>query len=188
MSEFSDSYHLRGPLELAKDALARARRRGVILPGATFTTVVVEQPESGTDLHFVKCAGGVVVRWWYGEDHGVWCDLYEDGEALARLSAEWGPDFGFEDVPRGRFDDEEWARLHLLGPEQADTMRRLCEAAAGEQRDVADEVAALLGIEHYRHIACNPEYVGSIPWDEQVESLLRRFPEALVVHDEEDGE
>lgn len=195
MSEFSDSYHLRGPIELASDALSRARRRGVILPGARFTTVLVEQPEQGTDLHFIKAAGGVVLRWWYGEDHGVWCDLYEDGEALARLSAEWGPDFGVDadgnavegGTPRGDFDDEEWTRLHLLDSEQADAMRRLCLAAALEPRDVADEVAALLGIEHYRHLACNPAAVGPIPWEEQVAALLQRFPEALVVRDEEDG-
>lgn len=91
MSEFSESYHVRGGVPEAVAALVQSGLGGWVFPGdRDWTTVVVDGEYTGdSDDELVGAVAGLLVLYSFAEDHG-WCvEVFSGGEELASSRADW---------------------------------------------------------------------------------------------------
>jgi hypothetical protein len=183
MSDFDDSYHLVGDVAAAQALVARTGRDGVVLPEhAPYTCVLVDQPEGGIDPKLLSASRDLLLVYRYGEDHGVWIDLYKGGAEIAELALEWGPDFFDEGIVRGRFDAAAWIAAGLLDNERAAVLQTLADGMVeGGRPEDPGGIARLFGLTRFEQLSCDPSNVKRGPWHHVVESVTRRYPDAIVI-------
>jgi hypothetical protein len=183
MSDFDDSYHLVGDIAAAQDLVARTGRDGVVLPEqAPYTCVLVNQPEPGIDPKLLSANRGLLLVYRYGEDHGVWIDLYKGDTTVAQLALEWGPDFFDEGIVRGRFDAAAWIEAGLLDKQRATVLQALADGMVeGGRPEDPDEIARLFGLTRFAGLSCDPGNVKRGPWHLVVERAKERYPDAILI-------
>lgn len=182
MSDFFDSYHPVADVQRAVALVRRARRTGLVLrEEAPYTCVLVDQPDAGQDAQLLAANDGLLVTYQYGEDHGVYIDLYDHARVITRLALEWGPDFLGEGKPRARFDPVPWTAAGLLSDARAASMQQLANMVAeGSDPSIGHEAARLLGLTRFEYLSCDPSITG-IPWRDMMEQVLEQFPDAIQI-------
>jgi hypothetical protein len=189
MSEFSESFH--SYTGNSGSVITMLRRAGVsgLIAGSNehCTSFVIDDP--GREADVIAASQGVLARYHYGEDHGLWIKLHRDGEPLAAIALVWDVDAG----SFGELDEEEkpqkvepatqtaqkLARAGVLGDAEAIELCRVLEAFSPEDpgsRDRAVEaVPKLLGFAAYKWLSA--AYVQSSSPEER----RNLFPGAEVV-------
>jgi hypothetical protein len=183
MSEFSDSYHLVGSVDDGVELIRRAGRRGFVLPESEpFTCVIVDQPDGGADPSLIAANRGLLIHYQYGEDHGVWIELYDQTTAVTLLRLEWGPDFTGDRRSLAEFDAAPWLARGLLDDLRGARLRKIAASVTeGPHSNVGPEVARLLGLERFEHLACAATSASRGPWDHVQKRIRQRFPDAVGV-------
>lgn len=94
MSEFSESYHLRGSSRRdATELLARAGLAGFVFPALDGWVSFVAEGEPFTlNEAIVSANEGVLLRWVYGEDHGWEFNVFTDRKVACEYSCSWEED------------------------------------------------------------------------------------------------
>lgn len=89
MSEFSESFHLyKGDRAAVISLLQGIGVSGLIAAGnERCVSFVIDDPEGEADV--IAASRGVLARYYYGEDHGLWVRFYEDGNELTSLALVW---------------------------------------------------------------------------------------------------
>ena len=182
MSDFEDSYHPVTDAQGAQDLVRRVGRAGIVLPEQPpYSCVLIDQPAGGVDPQLLAANPGLLVRYQYGEDHGVWIDLYKGRVQITQLALEWGPDFIGEGLPRGRFDATPWLATGLIDEALAARLQRLADTMVeGSDAAAGHEAAHLVGLTRFEGLSCDPSNVKRGPWHLVVERL-QRDPHAIFV-------
>jgi hypothetical protein len=181
MSEFSDSYHLVGSVDDGVDLIRRAGRRGFVLPeNGRFTCVIIDQPDGGTDPELIAANRHLLIQYQYGEDHGVWIELFENASPVTLLRLEWGPDFQGDRESLADFDSAPWLDRGLIDEVRATRLKRIAATVTeGPHSALGPEVARLLGLERFEYLACSASSRG--PWDHMQRRIRQRFLDATEV-------
>lgn len=152
MSEFSESYHLRG--EQAADAvelLRRAKLKGYVYPPVNgWVTFVADEARFVPDERITAAATRPLLHYVSAEDHGWTFTLFDRNEALCGYSCEWDDEV--------QFDDEGYSReaLTRLGaavqPELLAAFERQMKPQDIDEvydAEPSKQFAAAVGLEHY---------------------------------------
>ena len=190
MSEFSESFHActsnRGSV------IAMLRRAGVsgLIAGSNerCVSLVIDDPEREADV--IAASKGVLARYHYGEDHGLWIKLHRDGEPLTAIALVWDPrartfaELGEQEKPQrvepAAKTAQMLARAGVLGDAEAIELCRVLEAFSPTDLEargrVMEAIPRLLGFAAYRWLsaayaqASGPEEIrGLFPGSEVVE-------------------
>lgn len=91
MSEFSESYHLRGSSR--RDAVAllgRAGLAGYVFPALDgWVSLVAEGEPFKPNRRLIAANHGVLLRWVYGDDHGWEFNVFEAKKAIIKYQCTW---------------------------------------------------------------------------------------------------
>lgn len=189
MSEFSESFHAyTSDRESVKTTLRRAAVSGLIAgSNDRCVSFVIDDPEREDAV--IAETPGVIARYHYGEDHGLWIRFHYDGKPLTAIELVWDPDAdsfaAFEEEAEPKKAEpaaqiaQKLARAGVLGDLEAIELCRLLEAfspEAWEQHERAREtLTTLLGFAASRWLsAAYAQASGS-------EEMREIFPNAEVV-------
>jgi hypothetical protein len=182
MSEFSESYQAYPGDRASVVSLLRTCGVGGLIAAGNERCVsfVIDDPEREADV--LAASRGVIARYYYGEDHGLWVRFYRDGEPLTAIALVWDPDTGgFEEqgVEPASQSVAKLAHAGVLGEAEAVELRRVLEAFSPEDprsREHAVEVVPrLLGFAAYKWLSA--AYVQ----ETMPEDLRALFPGAEAV-------
>ena len=171
MSEFSESFHLRSEVQADGERLLRRAGFG----GAVFSAVrgwvtIVAACDLYEGVEAMAGANeGVLLHYFYAEDHCWQFAVYEGGRKICRYECDWVEDFGF--------DDSGVDKAVLVGLLRDKSLEGELESVlrpAGIEAIITDSpayrFAELVGLEHY-------EWLGGGHLGE----IEERDPEAIVV-------
>jgi hypothetical protein len=178
VSEFSDSYYLRAPADVARRLVTRVNAFGVVLPSdGPWTPFLLDEPRGAGDLLPEALAHnpGVLLIYYFAEDHGLGLSAYEGQEKRLQITgAADGP--SENDIARTLSAVGE---LNIVRDDRvADLEALLAELALDERRDPGacrDRLGKAFG-------------VGFLPWTSCAQlsrsskrDLRQRFPTGLFV-------
>lgn len=182
MSEFSESFHLyKGDHAVVISLLQKIGVSGLIAAGnERCVSFVIDDPEREEDL--LAASRGVLARYYYGEDHGLWIRFYEDGQDLASVALVWD-DMGDDSEPQEAepfaLTVEKLARAGVIGAPDATELRRILEAFSTDDLEARPSamqaVPTLLGFGAYQWLST--AYVTAT----ELGDLRLVFPDAEVV-------
>ena len=98
MSEFSESYHLRGTARCEViELLERADLAGFIFPALDgWVSFVASGEPFRPNTNLIRANEGVLLRWVYGEDHGWEFGLYKAKKLVCNYSCSWEEDIAVD--------------------------------------------------------------------------------------------
>ena len=98
MSEFSESYHLRGTSRREAIALLeRASLSGYVFPALDgWVTLVAEGESFKLNERLVAANEGLLVRWVFAEDHGWAFDVFKSKKRILKYECSWEEDIEVE--------------------------------------------------------------------------------------------
>jgi hypothetical protein len=189
MSEFSESFHACTSNRGSVITMLRSAGVSGLIAGSNERCVsfVIDDPEREDDV--LAASQGVLVRYHYGEDHGLWIKLYRDDKPLTAIALVWdlGSDtfaeLGEEEKPQKAESAsqiaQKLARAGVLGDAEAIALCRVLEAFSPEDLDararVTEAIPRLLGFAAHRWLSA--AYVQA----SGTEEMRELFPGAEVV-------
>ena len=184
MSEFSESFQSYQGDRAPVASLLRTLGVGgwILASNERCVSFVLDDAEREADV--LAASRGVIARYYYGEDHGLWVRFYRDGEPLTTITLVWDPDAGgvqeeLEEVEPAARVVAKLAHAGVLGEAEAMELRRVLEAFspedAGSREHAVEAIPRLLGFAAYKWLSA--AYVQeTVP-----EDLRELFPGAEVV-------
>jgi hypothetical protein len=190
MSEFSESFHACTSNRGSVITMLRSAGVSGLIAGSNERCVsfVIDDPEREDDV--LAASQGVLVRYHYGEDHGLWIKIHRDGEPLTAIALVWDPDSDTfaeleeqekpQKVEPASTIAQKLARAGVLGDAEAIELCRVLEAFSPEdlaaRERVMEAIPRLLGFAAHRWLsaayaqASGPEEMrGLFPGAEMVE-------------------
>lgn len=186
MSEFSESFQSYQPDRAAVVTLLRTLGVGgwVIASNERCVSFLLGDPEREADV--LAASRGVVARYYYGEDHGLWVSFYRDGQPLTALALVWDSltEPGFDAEPQEEAEPaaqivEKLVGAGVIREPEAGELRRTLEAFSPEDPSSRERavqgIPAALGFAAYRGL--------SMPYvlETEPEDLQRAYPGAEAV-------
>ena len=156
MSEFSESYHLRGTSRRdAADLLARAGLAGFVFPALDgWVTLVAEGEPFVPNKKLIKANTGTLLRWMCGDDQGWGFDVFNRRRRECRYFCLWEEALAIEGrVTHAQLSEALGMQLiglagragrQILYPESVDQVAQVKPAYA---------FAQAVGLTHYRWLA-----------------------------------
>ena len=91
MSEFSESYHLRGTSRReAVDLLHRAGLSGFVFPALDgWVSLVAEGAAFKPNQKLIRANEGLLLRWVYADDHGWAFDIFKGKKKIVAYECSW---------------------------------------------------------------------------------------------------
>ena len=188
MSEYSESFQAYTSNRGAVITMLRGAGVSGLIAGSNERCVsfVIDDPEREGDI--IATSQGVLARYHYGEDHGLWIRFHRDGKPLTAINLVWDPDADsfaeFEEEVQEKAEPstqiaQKLARAGVLGDAEAIELCRVLEAFSPEEpeeREHAMEVIpGLLGFAAYKWLSA-AYFQASGP-----EEMCDLFPGAEVV-------
>jgi len=184
MSEFSESFQAYHPDRAPVVALLRTLGVGgwILASNARCVSFILDDPEREADV--LAASRGVLARYYYGEDHGLWVRFYLDGEQLTAIALVWDSDAGGvqeeqEEVEPAARIVAKLAHAGVLGEAEATELRRVLEAFSpedpGSREHAVEAIPRLLGFPASTWLSA--AYVQ----ETEPEDLRELFPGAEVV-------
>jgi hypothetical protein len=190
MSEFSESFQAYTSNRGSVIAMLRGASVSGLIAGSNTSCVsfVIDDPEREDDV--IAASEGVLARYHYGEDHGVWIRFHRDGKPLTAITLVWDPDADsfaeFEEAEPEKAEPstqiaQKLARAGVLGDVEAIALCRALEAFSPEEPEERERglgvILGLLGFAAHKWLsaayaqASGPEEMSELfPGAEVVES------------------
>lgn len=183
MSEFSESFQYYNANRSAAVALLRAAGVGGLIAANNERCVsfVVDDPEREASL--IAASRGVLARYYYGEDHGLWIRFYRDGQPLTALVLVWDQTVGDagepEEVEPTSQIVEKLVGAGVIGARDSRDLHRILEEFSPEdpssREQAGQRIPTLLGFAAFRWISTT--YV----LDTALEDIQQVYPGAETV-------
>jgi hypothetical protein len=183
MSEFSESYHAYTGNRGSVTTMLRSAGVSGFIAASNDRCVSFTIADAEREADVIAAGQGVLARYYFGEDHGLWVHVYRDGEKLTTIALVWDEDAGDLEEPQEAEPPaeivEKLERAGVLGAEEAEELGRVLEAFSPEDpgscERAAEAVPRLLGFA--AHAWLSAAYVQS----SSPEELRDLFPGAEAV-------
>lgn len=183
MSEFSESFQSYSDKSGSVITLLRAAGASGLIAASNWSCVsfVIDDPEREASV--IAASRGVLARYYFGEDHGLWIQFYRDGEKLTSIALVWDPEaggMGEEQAaePASRIV-QKLARVGVLADAEAIALCRVLEAFSpedpGSRESAVEAVPRLLGFAAHRWLSTAYAQASGL------EEMRQLFPGAEVV-------
>jgi hypothetical protein len=183
MSEFSESFQLYGADRSAVASLLRGVGVGGLIAADNPRCVsfVIEDAEREDDI--IAACPGVLARYYYGEDHGLWIRFYRDGHPLTTLALVWDRAVDQESEPEevepaAQIVDK-LAGAGVIDALESNDLRQVIEGFSPEDSSAyaqtAQSIPKLLGFAAFRWLSA--AYLLETP----PEDVRKLFPGAEIV-------
>jgi hypothetical protein len=156
MSEFSESYHLRGTSRRdALELLARAGLGGFVFPALDgWVTFVAEGKPFVPNKKLIKANTGTLLRWICGDDHGWGFDVFHTAKRVCKYFCLWEEEIAVD----GRVSHAQLSEalgMQLIGLAGRAGRQILYPDSIAQVAEVkpAYAFAQAVGLTHYRWLA-----------------------------------
>lgn len=193
MSEFSESFQFYSDDREAASTLLRGAGASGLIAARTAhcASFVLDDPEREADV--IAASRGVLARYFYGEDHGLWVNFYRDGELLTKIALVWDPEAAVQ-APDAEPESEQdpapepesasrvvqkLARAGVLGDAEAVELCRVLESFSPE--DAASREHAVEAVPRLLGFAATTWLSTAYVQGSLLEEINRLFPGAEAV-------
>ncbi|WP_138495020.1 hypothetical protein [Paenibacillus pinistramenti] len=160
MSEFSQSYHLKSSDSAAAvQLLEQAGKGGIVFPARSgWVTFVVEDAEFIADEAIVSLNPGLLVYYFYAEDHGWGAQVFNQAELVFDYECEWEEDMI---VHKKLYDLKVIQQLAEEQGRDAGELKRILDEENEHEEPFAFEeppaylFAETVGLPHYQWLAAS---------------------------------